>query len=294
MHFLLLQGPDAARYLNGQLTNAVPPLAPGATLLACVTNHKGKLDAAPVHVHHLQDPDALLIESPVPLFDRLDRYLISDDCALDEASDRYALAHLVDTDLPRPAAALHDATNPRYGIRGRDLIFPAGEIPTDLPLPDPAHLESLRIWNQIPAWGSELSDAILPPECPVYRERAISYTKGCYIGQEVISRIKSAGKVRQELRLLIAQGDPDEPLVPGMVLAPEDDPGSEAGHLTSVAPHPRDPTVTIALGFVRRTFSQTGRLLKVRSAKMVLSVPLLIGETPGESPHPQSTLDPPT
>ncbi len=285
MSLLHIHGPDAARYLNGQVTNAIPQLPSGATLMACVTNLKGKLDAAPVYVHHLAGSHSFLIESPLALFDRLDRYLIADDCELAEGDDRFAVVHLLDAEFPRPDSALHDAPNPRFGVPGRDLVFPAGEVPDDLPLPDADALESLRVFHQIPAWGQELTDAILAPEIPLFRDRAISYSKGCYIGQEVISRIKSAGKVRHELRLLVAREPFDEPMVPGMELAPPDDPDGKAGTLTSVAPHPGDPAILVALAFVPRAFCQTGRLLNVRSAKKVLSVPLEIGETPGGASH---------
>jgi folate-binding protein YgfZ len=98
-------------------------------------------------------------------------------------------------------------------------------------------VEDLRISNGVPAWGRELTEGMLPPEAGL-EGTDIAYDKGCYIGQEVISRIKSAGKVNRSLvRLMIPEG---VSLEVGEVIDAE---GKVLGEITSVGP--------IAVGGVR-------------------------------------------
>ncbi len=82
----------------------------------------------------------------------------------------------------------------------------------------------------MPRWGAELTEETLPPEAGL-DQTAIDYHKGCYIGQEVISRIKSVGHVNRHLAGFTAPA----PLAPGMTLHPADDPGKTAGEITSAA-----------------------------------------------------------
>lgn len=101
--------------------------------------------------------------------------------------------------------------------------------------------ETLRIRHGVPVWGRELTEGMLPPEAAL-EVTDISYQKGCYIGQEVISRIKSAGKVNRRLtRFEVAA---DAPVTCG----PLDD---RAGEITSVAPL-AEGEQRHALGFLRR------------------------------------------
>ena len=125
---------------------------------------------------------------------------------------------------------------------------------------DAQALESLRIEQGIPRWGNELSESVLPNEAGL-ETRAISYTKGCYLGQEVISRIKSLGHVNRQLRGLLPAGGIF--LERGDKLVGTDEAGKEIGFITSVA-RSRALDRTIALGYVRRGFDVPGSILQVR------------------------------
>ena len=122
-------------------------------------------------------------------------------------------------------------------------------------------LETARIEVGIPRFGADMDESNLPLECGL-EPRAITYTKGCYIGQEVINRIHSVGHVNRELRgLRLADELPALP-EPGDRLFQA---GVEAGYITSAV---RSPLLqaNISLGYVRREASQSGAGLTVKTA----------------------------
>jgi folate-binding protein YgfZ len=122
---------------------------------------------------------------------------------------------------------------------------------------DHAAAEIARIEHGIPRWGRELTDEIIPIEANL-EERAIDYEKGCYIGQEVISRIKMSGQTNKRLCGLISLED--IPLQPGMKLAATSAKGKEAGWITS-ATRSEKIGKEIALGYVKRGFNDPGARL---------------------------------
>jgi tRNA-modifying protein YgfZ len=246
---LEFRGPDAVRFLNGQLTQDVRKVA-GAeiTLPSCVTDAKGKLQ---FRVRLTEGPDGVLwVEGPEnraeELEARLTRYLIADDVETADLTGKFKLLHLLGPIQEIPPGIISRKSN-RYGVMGTDWWIPRE---SDLALPLPAGmtlhfgdtgLESLRIANGVPTWGSELVEGMLPPEAAL-EETDISYQKGCYIGQEVISRIKSAGKVNKRLTRFIL--DAAAPVLPGPL-------ENGAGELTSVSPTAADG-IRYALGYVKR------------------------------------------
>jgi folate-binding protein YgfZ len=159
---LEFSGPDAVRFLNGQITQDVRKvISTGAVLTSCVTDAKGKLQFRIWIAESKQGGSVLIFCRNTEAEDlvlRLTRYLIADDV---EVLDKSAEISAVE-----------------YGLTEMD--------------------ESARIAAGIPKWGAELMAGMLPPEAGL-DESDISYHKGCYIGQEVISRIKSAGKVNRIL-----------------------------------------------------------------------------------------------
>jgi folate-binding protein YgfZ len=237
---LRLRGPDAVRYLNGQVTQDVRKLVPGLALPACITNHKGKLEA---WVHLSLDPTgALLISGPEDLSGflqlRLEKYLIADDCVLEDVTDSTALVHFTG-----PAASLtpllaegeQPAALPRFGCPGFDLWITLERLPfwrAAFPVLSLEDQSSLEVLQGVPAWGAELTPDLLPPEAGLDLT-AIDYHKGCYIGQEVISRIRSVGRVNRHLaRLIQTEGLVVEP---GFVLRPAATP-SDPSHPPETAP----------------------------------------------------------
>ena len=115
-----------------------------------------------------------------------------------------------------------------------------------------AEIDLLRISGGIPRWGQDLAEDTIPVEAGL-EDRAISYTKGCYIGQEVISRIKSVGRVNHHLRRLRAAF----PLRAGQILQAD---GKPAGEVTSAVAVPNSGD-WLALGYLRTGFEHAGRRL---------------------------------
>jgi folate-binding protein YgfZ len=191
-----LTGADAERYLNGQCSQDVRLVSDQIALYAAVTNFKGKLDGDCYIRRHNGD---ILIDCPAELrealFQRLDRYIIADDAELTDITDVFDIVHTVE-----PVAPPEDSwSSNRFGQAGIDQLFTKGAAPTTTL--EFSELEKSRISHAIPLWGAELDNETLPPEASL-EARAISYTKGCYTGQEVISRIRSAGKTNRHLVLL--------------------------------------------------------------------------------------------
>ena len=240
------KGADAERYLNGQLTQNVRDLSDHA-LPACVTDAKGRLQAF-VHVFRGED-DAIWIEAPVEqeeeLEARLTRYLIADDVEVENLTGSWRLAHLIDPDPSATLPAGIARRCARVGADGIDLWLPADRMPELAPI-SAAEAETRRITARIPAWGRELTPGMLPPEAGLDRS-AISYHKGCYIGQEVLSRIKTAGRLNRRLAAFLV--DPDA--APGDLLGSGDD--RPVGQLTSVAPWPNEAGTHAALGYLDKS-----------------------------------------
>jgi folate-binding protein YgfZ len=243
---LEFRGPDAVRFLNGQLTQDVRRVAGGKiSLPSCVTDAKGRLQFR-VTVTEAAD-GALWIAGLAgwaeDLEARLTRYLIADDVEVDDLSGKYALHHFTGP-MPEPPSGVAARESDRFGVAGTDWWVPVGhaiEFPGGVELLDGDALESLRIANGVPAWGRELLEGMLPPEA-LLEETDISYHKGCSIGQEVISRIKSAGKVNKRLTRFVF--DADVPVAAGPL-------ENAAGEVTSVSPLVT-AGVRHALGYVKR------------------------------------------
>ena len=268
-------GKDRVRFLNGQLTNDMLSLRPGSAICACALTAKGKLCAdlfvAPTEESHFLDAESVLRES---LAARLEKYIIADDVTLEDVTDAFGLFHLVvpsaNAGVPESFPWVEETDTllmvcNRFGIPGIDFWFPADQAALvqgklqQSPI-DFQAAENLRIEQGIARWGYELSEEVIPNEAGL-DQRAINYTKGCYLGQEVISRIKSVGHVNRHLCGLL----------PGAGVAPETgdklfsdgESKKEIGFITSVG-RLRLQDRVIALGFVRRGFDAPGSTLQVR------------------------------
>jgi folate-binding protein YgfZ len=259
-------GKDRTRFLNGQLTNDILGLHPGSAIYACALTAKGKLCAdlfvAATDQNHYLDTEPVLRES---LAARLEKYIIADDVTLEDVTDQFGLFHLIEPKAPGPSESLEVLLSTRFGQAGFDLWFPLGQAASVLerlnqhPL-DAEALETLRIEQGVARWGTELSENVLPNEADLDK-RAISYTKGCYLGQEVISRIKSLGHVNRHLRGLLPASDILVQVGDKLIDATET--GKEVGFITSVG-RSRSLGRQIALGYIRRGFDAPGSTLQVR------------------------------
>ncbi len=261
---LRLSGADRVRFLNGQVTADIRKLAIGRTLPACVTTAKGRLCA---DLFITATDDALLIDADASLHEtlpaRLERYIIADDVVLEDLTGTMHLVHLVGGSTDGLPASAASGAN-RFGQPGIDLRLDGADfaamwnrLATDRVVLDEMLREVLRIEAGLPRWGRELTEDTLPPEAGLDRTH-IDYHKGCYIGQEVISRIKSVGHVNRELTGFISEDD--APLTAGSALFPsETEAMRPLGHLTSTA-WSFTLEKPIALGYLKRG-SPTGGLI---------------------------------
>ena len=263
-----LTGADRVRYLNGQVTSNVQKLATGQTQPACVTTAKGKL-CAEILITAL--PDALLIDADAALREtlpsRLERYIISDDVTLEDVTDTLQLIHClppltesIESVLRTGFGALVYQRAHRFGREGVDFFLTADEAAAHLPALTAHHVlldetlrETLRIEAGRPRWGRELGEDTLPPEAGLDRTH-IDYHKGCYIGQEVISRLKSVGHVNRQLTGFIAE-DETAPEVGATIFA--EGGGRAVGQITSAA-WSFALEKPIALGYLRRGSPDSG------------------------------------
>ncbi len=265
---IAFRGPDAVRFLNGQVTQDVRRLSgSGISLSSCVTDAKGKLQ---FRVDLTEGVDGALwvsgrAEWAEALEARLTRYLIADDVEVADLTGMWRCVHFTGSVADVPDGVMVRAAH-RYGHAGVDWWIPEDlqvDWPAGIPLLDGDALEAMRISVGVPAWGVELSEGMLPPEARL-DETDISYHKGCYIGQEVISRVKSAGKVNKRLARFTIAVD-----VVAKVGPLVDSAGVASGQLTSISPL-ASGDVRAALGYVKRggeeffTVDNTGSLQAVK------------------------------
>jgi tRNA-modifying protein YgfZ len=261
---LRITGNDRLRFLNGQITNDVRKATETKAIEACVLNAKGKMNA---HIFVSAAPDCFFIDAAPELREtlvtRLERYVIADDVQIEDVTDQLSIFHLLSRTAPNLGArriiSAHRFGEPGWDIWTERVLYDAvlQQMSPTYGLLDHAAAEIARIEHGIPRWGRELTDEIIPIEANL-EERAIDYEKGCYIGQEVISRIKMSGQTNKRLRGLISLGN--IPLQPGMKLAATSAKGKEAGWITS-ATWSEKIGKEIALGYVKRGFNDPGARL---------------------------------
>jgi folate-binding protein YgfZ len=215
-----LSGGDCFRYLNGQVSQDLRRVTHQLALPACVTSAKGRLQAEVwvVAENQAAQQRALLVDAPgelrETLLQRLERYIVADDVVVEDVTGLSELVHFPVAEMPEVEhfPAVSRAKAARLGETGWDVWVSANQFDafcTGLGerLGRVENYERLRIERGIPAWGAELTEDTLPPEAGLDRTH-VDYHKGCYIGQEVISRLKSVGHVNQTLRQFTGKIDP--------------------------------------------------------------------------------------
>lgn len=238
-----MRGPEAATYLNRMVSNEVEELAPGDACEALLLTARARVIAT-MTVFRRSAEDFLLLTEPelgVPVRAALLRARFAAKCEIEAEEHRSLLLLGADSEL---VANQHE-----LGVPNRDYGVPAVElIDTDLSAAaDPVEadeLERLRILAGTPRFGREIDDRVLPAEAGLDR-RAISFTKGCYPGQEPVARLHYRGHPNRTLRVLAIDGDELPPYDAELSLD-----GKVVGRVTSAA---RDPgRGIVALAYVRR------------------------------------------
>ncbi len=265
-----ITGTDRFRFLNGQITNDLSKASETVAIEACVLNAKGKMNA---HIFVSALDESFLVDAEPELREtlrsRLERYVIADDVQIEDVTDQFSLFHVLSEKSPTPEHG-RIASVRRFAELGWDIWSDAAlhdavwqQLSSAFGFVDPAVAEVMRIEQGIPRWGSELTEEIIPIEANL-EQRTIDYEKGCYIGQEVISRIKMSGQTNKRLCGLISLDD--VPLRPGMKLAAPSAAGREVGWVTTATRSERIGK-EIALGYVKRGFNSPDTKLDASSAK---------------------------
>lgn len=281
---LVVAGPDSVAFLQRVLSQDIEAIGAGQGAEALFLTPKGKLFSEMVLYHR---GDHFLVKCPAEtveeLTKKLSMYTLGAEADVTDATEVLSLvavhgaraAEVLGGDLPEDlhASAIvavggYEVTACRVsdlGVPGFELHFPASirdEILVALREAGAAEMdeeifEALRIEAGTPKHGPELSEKLLPPEIPAWVTTAISYTKGCYVGQETIARIKTYGHVNRELRGLVIAGDTAPE--PGTTLLVEE---KKVGEVTSSCISPTHG-IPIALAFVKRQHFEPGTVLQM-------------------------------
>jgi hypothetical protein len=291
-----LTGGDAPAFLNRLGTNAVAEIAPGEGCETFVTDVKGRVLA---HLLVFRRQHSLLLRTTggqsQTIVDHLDRYLIRDRVEVHDRTGQYSELLLAGPRSEAVLAQLTEASPPTAHLGHREMElaglavwvgrFDLGEV-VGIMISSPAETsaalwraleqagvrrcgqtawDAIRIEAGWPCYGQDISEENLPQEVGRNRQ-AISFTKGCYLGQEVVARIESRGHVNRQLVGLRWQTSAVPP--PGTELtigganrgSLADQPYPVAGRVTSAAFSPR-LRAGIALGYVRRDWAVPGTIL---------------------------------
>jgi folate-binding protein YgfZ len=260
-----ITGSDRLRFLNGQVTNDVRKATESAAVEACVLSAKGRMNG---HVFLSAARDCFLADADPELRElllaRLERYVIADDVQIEDVTDQLSIFHVLSPTGPAAGDGWRVVSARRFTESGWDVWINAAlhdvvarQLSSAFRFFDAASAEVFRVEEGIPRWGRELTEEIIPIEANL-EARTIDYEKGCYIGQEVISRIKMSGQTNKRLCGLVSSRD--APLSTGMKLAATGEKSKEAGWITSAARSGRLGK-EIALGYVKRGFNSTGTRL---------------------------------
>ncbi|HEY4877833.1 MAG TPA: glycine cleavage T C-terminal barrel domain-containing protein [Candidatus Acidoferrales bacterium] len=285
-----LSGPDRSRYLNAIVSNDVKNLGEGHGLLALLLDPKGHI-LAELEIYALKNRLLTLFHASLRhrTVETLDKYIIMDDVTLEDVTDKLGsfaiegpfaakmldkayginLEEFADLDI----RSVHIDSIPceiirrsHFGYVGAEIIAPRksliqlwdnllelvrlrGGQPIGMKT-----LESLRLEAGIPFYPADFNDTVIPHEAAVETTH-ISFSKGCYTGQEIVERVRSRGQVNRR-RVRLKFSTPEAP-PPGTRLSVD---GKELGLVTSSAFSPQE-NAAIGMGYSRREHNAPGAIL---------------------------------
>jgi folate-binding protein YgfZ len=237
---LRIAGTDCVSFLQGQSTNDVSRLVPGQSCYAAFLNAKGRMRG---EGHIIRLSDMFLMETNSGLASSLEKFVITEDTTIENVSAELREWLVIGEGPTNLPANVVTFSHPL----GLGLL---SEMSMEETISAQA-LEILRIEAATPRWGIDMDENTIPNEAGL-EKRAISYDKGCYIGQETIARIKTYGHVNRRLVQLAWPGD-KLPVRGENIFAN----GSKIGHVTSMTISARLGKA-LALGYVRREFAVAG------------------------------------
>jgi folate-binding protein YgfZ len=293
---IVVSGKDRASYLQGLLTNDIAALGPGQGCYAAYLTAQGRM-IADLWVYELGDVILLRVLRDVKptVLERLDQFIFSEDVQLGDVTDAFMgiavvgpqAATFLSAVLEVPEATLTDLPehgNLRASFQGQSAIVlrisdfgePAFEVLLEAiafeslraalrragaVIIDSPTAEALRVEAGMPKFHQDMDEETIPLEAGI-ESRAISLTKGCYVGQEVIIRVLHRGHGRVARKLVGLVKDGDVTLQRGAIVQSD---GKDIGEVTSAAWSPalRHP---IAMAYVHRDFVAPGTHVTVDGA----------------------------
>jgi folate-binding protein YgfZ len=304
-----LTGGDRVRWLNGMVTNNIRDLAEGRGVYAFLLSPQGRI-LGDLYAFNLGE--ALVVETDRSQVEKIiatfDHYIIMDDVEVTNISEAQttlgvagpnsrACLNAAGIEVPelQPLQQITPRCNCDCGcvectvVRGDDATNESYEIwlaPKDVyktwlalvaagatPVGSEA-VEMHRIVAGIPLYGADIRERDLPQETE--QVRALNFNKGCYVGQEIVERIRSRGSVHRKLTGFLAEGAAAI-TVGAKILSNE----KEVGEITSVATLPVPSGRSVALGYIRREVGVPGREVTIGSASAnVTPLPLDIRNMP--------------
>ncbi|MCP4803959.1 MAG: hypothetical protein GY913_09000 [Proteobacteria bacterium] len=254
---LRLTGADTVRYCNSMLTNDFRKLAVGEGSHSGMADPKGRLLGL-LDAWRIGEEQALIVlDGPEPesTAERLDMYIIMDPIELEDLTSAYRVVHVLGGEGPESGIESFQggwrARTDRLGEPGVDYILPLDEaaaLLTDVATPE--EYDRRRILNGLPRFPADFTDKSFVHEMNL-RDRICAFDKGCYMGQEVINRMDTMGKVNK--RLTTVELD-----AVGQIGATVTIDGDEVGTITSEAV---DGDRVVGLGVLRKAAWEAGTAL---------------------------------
>lgn len=253
--FVSVSGRDAIEFLQGQLSQDVGSLAVGQPVQSWLLQPQGKAVALVRATRTTEDGVVLDTDAGwgAAVLDRLTRFKLRVKCQLGALEWRCLALRGPDATGDATGSATGDGAGDGLalpadwpGLPGFDLVGPSPSVPPGVPLCDQEAREAVRIECGVPMMGRELDERTIPQEAGLV-EQTVSFTKGCYVGQELVARIDArGGNVPRRLRGVVVEGAVVPPA--GAALWSGD---RSVGALTSVAWSPGRSS-GVALAMVRR------------------------------------------
>jgi len=300
---MVLSGEDRVRWLNGMVTNNVRDLAPGHGVYSFILNAQGRIQGDLVTYNRGEYLLVTTDREQAPAINALfDRYIIMDDVEVADISDKLATvgiagpkAHEVLTAAGIDVANLQagqvsdmvwrdigisvarslqphmDGYEIWFSAENADTVWDALQSAGADPVGSDA-LEQYRIVKGVPRFGVDLRERDLPQETG--QQHALNFAKGCYIGQEIVERIRARGNVHRTFIGFEVQGEPETPTSAKSALVGDPvlpQPGTkvrandkDVGEITSTArvPFPSGER-TLALGYLRREVATPGATVQI-------------------------------
>jgi tRNA-modifying protein YgfZ len=278
-------GEDRARLLHAMTTNHIQAMKPGDGLYAFFLSAQGRI-LADSYVYHLGESFLLDTEpeTAAKVLQHLDKYIIADDVTLEDETTKWAaigiegptsVATLQALGLPTPLEDFHVsawdngfiARTAVTGPVGFRVFVPAAGLnglieklaAAGIAEADAEAARTVRIENGIPRYGDDITERYLTQE--TQQMRAVSFSKGCYLGQEIVERVRSRAQVHRHLMPVRIHST--HPPAPGTKLKSD---GKDAAEITSAAYSPALDEV-VALAYVRTAYQASKTELTLDSTE---------------------------